>query len=122
GTALPGARNWSILCGRAGLRYGPEEAAMTDYWLSKLFFDLQQSPALAAEYRASMASVISRYEISPRVREALLADDVAVLAPRVNAYLLRFYFQIRGMPEAEFIARLHALQDGARPKETTTHG
>ena len=22
----------------------------------------------------------------------------------VNAYLLRFYFQIRGMPEAEFIA------------------
>jgi len=33
-----------------------------------------------------------------------------VIAPVVNAYLLRFYFQIRGMPEPELIARLHALQ------------
>jgi len=95
---------------------------MTDYWLSKLFFDLQQSPKLAAEYRADMASVIDRYEIGPEVRRALLADDVAVLAPRVNAYLLRFYFQIRGMPEAEFIARLHALEKSARPKEAAAHG
>ena len=83
---------------------------MTDYWLSKLFFDLQHDPKLAADYRADMASVIDRYEIKPDVRRALLADDVGTIAPLVNAYLLRFYFQIRGMPEAEFIARLHALQ------------
>jgi hypothetical protein len=44
------------------------------------------------------------------VRKALFADDVAVLAPLVNAYLLRFYFQIRGMPQEEFMARLHALK------------
>jgi hypothetical protein len=30
----------------------------------------------------------------------------------VNAYLLRFYFQIRGMPEPEFIGRLRAMQGG----------
>ena len=30
--------------------------AMTDYWLSKLFFDLQHDPQLAAEYRANMAA------------------------------------------------------------------
>jgi hypothetical protein len=83
---------------------------MTDYWVSKLFFDLQQDPKLAAEYRADMAGVIGRYEIKPELRKALLEDDVGTLAPLVNAYLLRFYFQIRGMPEAEFIARLHALQ------------
>ena len=83
---------------------------MTDYWLSKLFFDLQHDPKLAADYRADMASVIDRYEIKPDVRRALLADDVGTIAPLVNAYLLRFYFQIRGMPEAEFIDRLHALQ------------
>jgi hypothetical protein len=84
---------------------------MTDYWVSKLFFDLLHDPKLAAEYRADMTAVIDRYEIKPEFRRALLADDVGPLAPLVNAYLLRFYFQIRGMPEAEFIARLHALKD-----------
>ena len=83
---------------------------MTDYWLSKLFFDLQHDEKLAADFRQNMASVIDRYEIAPAVRKALLADDVAVLAPLVNAYLLRFYFQIRGMPQEEFMARLHALK------------
>ena len=91
---------------------------MTDYWVSKLFFDLQQNPDLAAEYRKDMAAVIGRYEIKPEVRKALLEDDVGALAPLVNAYLLRFYFQIRGMPEAEFIARLHALQ----AKKEAAHG
>jgi hypothetical protein len=83
---------------------------MTDYWLSKLFFDLQHDPKLAAEYRANMGTVIDRYEIKPEVRKALLEDDVSVISPLVNPYLLRFYFQVRGMPEAEFISRLHALQ------------
>ncbi len=32
---------------------------MTDYWLSKLFFDLQ-SPAVAAEYRADRDKVLAR--------------------------------------------------------------
>jgi hypothetical protein len=45
-----------------------------------------------------------------------------VIAPLVNAYLLRFYFQIRGMPEAEFIARLHALQTKTQQKQTSTEG
>ena len=83
---------------------------MTDYWLSKLFFDLQHDEKLAAEFRSDMAAVIGRYEIKPEIRKALLEDDVGTIAPRVNAYLLRFYFQIRGMPESEFMARLHALQ------------
>ena len=83
---------------------------MTDYWLSKLFFDLQHDGKLAAEFHSDMAAVIGRYEIKPEIRKALLEDDVGAIAPLVNAYLLRFYFQIRGMPESEFIARLHALK------------
>lgn len=86
---------------------------MTDYWLSKLFYDLNRDPALAARYRDSREAVLEQYPIAPEVRAALLADDVAALSPRVNAYLLRFYFQIRGMPEAEFIGRLHAMKTGA---------
>jgi hypothetical protein len=71
-----------------------------------------------------MAGVIDRYEIKPEIRKALLADDVGVIAPLVNAYLLRFYFQIRGMPEAEFIARLHVIRDKQTlPKqEARAHG
>ena len=91
---------------------------MTDYWVSKLFFDLQQDGKLAAEFRTDVAAVIARYEIKPEIRKALLEDDVATIAPLVNAYLLRFYFQIRGMPEAEFIARLHALQE----RKESAHG
>lgn len=91
---------------------------MTNYWVSKLFFDLQHNPQLAGEYRGNMSAVIDRYEIEPDVRKALLADDVATIAPLVNPYLLRFYFQIRGMPERDFIARLHALK---QPKESA-HG
>jgi hypothetical protein len=82
---------------------------MTDYWLSKMFFDLQQDPKLASEFRTDMAPVLDRYELDPHVRRAVLEDDVGTLAPLVNAYLLRFYFQVRGMPEAEFVARLNAL-------------
>ena len=33
---------------------------MTDYWLSKMFFDLQHDPELAKAYRADMMAVIGR--------------------------------------------------------------
>jgi len=77
----------------------------TDYGLSKLFYDLQQAP-LAAEYRRDPQAVMDRYELDDDVRRALRDDDVAALAPRVNAYLLRYYFGIRGMPDATFISKV----------------
>ena len=95
---------------------------MTDYWVSKLFFDLQRDPRLADEYRADMSVVIDRYDIKPDLRRALLDDDVAKLAPLVNAYLLRFYFQVRRMPEAEFIAKLHAMNPSGGATEKISHG
>jgi hypothetical protein len=105
-------------------RYSPGQgAAMTDYWVSKLFFDLQHDPALANAYRSDRAAVIDRYPIAPDIRQALFDDDVSKLAPLVNAYLLRFYFQVRGMPEAEFIKKLRAMDSGNGPAlETTAHG
>jgi hypothetical protein len=82
-------------------------ASGTDYWLSKLFYDLQSAP-LAAEYRADPETVIARYPVDDDVRRALLADDMAVLAPRVNAYLLRYYFGARGMSDHDFIDKIRA--------------
>ena len=96
---------------------------MTDYWLSKLFFDLQHDANLAADYRADMPAVIGRYPIKHELRTALFDDDVGKLAPEVNAYLLRFYFQVRGMPEFEFIARLNAMNPaGGNAMEKMPHG
>jgi hypothetical protein len=92
---------------------------MTDYWLSKLFFDLQDKTAAAA-YRADRAKGLQRYPLKPEVQAALLADDVAVLAPLVNPYLLRYYFQVIGMPDQEFIGKLRALKPAA--KAAAAHG
>jgi hypothetical protein len=78
---------------------------MRDYWLSKLFYDLQQ-PALAAEYRADREKVLARYRIEPRVKKALEENDLPYLAQRINPYLLRFYFFGIGMKDEEFMRRL----------------
>ena len=86
---------------------------MRDYWLGKLFFDLQ-NPEAAKEYRAGREAVLNRYPLKDEVRQAVMTDDVTFLARRVNPYLLRFYFQSAGMPDGEFIRRLKA---GARTTE-----
>jgi hypothetical protein len=78
---------------------------MRDYWLSRLFFDLQ-TPAAVAEFRTDRDTVLRRYPIAERVRKAILDDDVPFLAQRTNAYLLRYYFFAAGMKDEEFIRRL----------------
>ncbi|HZR71186.1 MAG TPA: hypothetical protein VFB01_19265 [Burkholderiales bacterium] len=93
---------------------------MRDYWLSKLFFDLQSTPALGAEYRADRAKVLDRYPLKPEVRAAVDKDDVAFLAARVNPYLLRFYFVVCGMPEGEFLSKVRNA--GADAAARSSHG
>ena len=86
-----------------------------DYWLNKFFFDIQQ-PALAAEYKKDRDVVLARYPMAPELRQALLADDIETIAPHVNAYLLRFYYAIIGMKDAEFIRRLNEFSN-AQPAQ-----
>lgn len=78
---------------------------MRDYWLSKLFFDLQ-SPQIAEEFRANRNEVIKKYQLNEEVVTAIREDNVTFLAERVNPYLLRYYFFTVGMKDAEFIQRL----------------
>ena len=80
----------------------------TDYWLSKLMFDLQD-PKLREAYRRDRAEVLANYKLEPVVLRALETHDIEVLAPRVNAYLLRFYYQYSGVKDADFIAGLRGL-------------
>jgi hypothetical protein len=78
---------------------------MRDYWVSKLFFDLQ-SPAAAEEYRSDPAKVMDRYPLKPEMRKAVETDDVATLAKVVNPYLLRFFYVATGKPEHWFLERI----------------
>jgi len=78
---------------------------MRDFWLSRLFFDLQ-APAAAAEFRTDRAAVMKRYPLAQDVRRAILEDDVPFLAQCTNPYLLRYYFFATGMKDEEFIRRL----------------
>ena len=78
---------------------------MRDYWLSKLFYDLQ-NPALAAEYREDREKVLERYPIDREAKTALEQNDVPFLAERTNPYLLRFYCYGIGMKDEEFMRRL----------------
>ena len=78
---------------------------VTDYWLSKLFFDVQR-PGGAARYRNDRARLLADYLLSPDLRSAVLTNDVARLAPHTNPYLLRYFFAAIGMSDGEFIARL----------------
>ena len=78
---------------------------MTDYWLSKLFFDMQK-PGAGAEYRADRDKVLARYPLTPEVKAAIRADDVTFLAARVNPYLLRYFFGAAGMSDEVFRKKL----------------
>jgi hypothetical protein len=93
---------------------------MRDYWLSKLFFDLQSSPALGDEYRTNRKKILARYPLKPEVRIAVERDDVAFLASRVNPYLLRFYFVVAGMSEADFLKKVRTA--GADAAARSSHG
>ena len=93
---------------------------MRDYWLSKLFFDLQSSPPLGEEYRADRKKILDRYPLKPEVRAAVERSDVPFLAARVNPYLLRFYFVVAGMPEAEFLGKVRKA--GAGSAARSSHG
>jgi hypothetical protein len=91
---------------------------MRDYWVSKLFFDLQQPPA-AEEYRANRDKVLERYPLKPEVKQAVLTDDVGALARWVNPYLLRFYYVAIGKPEAWFLER---ISKAVPEKKEAIHG
>ena len=84
----------------------------TNYQLSKLFHDLYTNKSLAAEYRQDRSSVLAGYDLAADIVAALLDDNVAVLAPLVNGFLLRYYFVVTGMSDPEFIRRIRELRRG----------
>jgi len=95
---------------------------MTDYWLNKLIFDLQEAGGKGlwtdAEKRRAF---IGGYSIPPALRQALLDDDFATLQPLVNPYLMRNFLLFCGLNDDESNAVLHGLHEGPLP-EGVAHG
>ena len=86
---------------------------MTDYWLSKMMFDLQKSGDVGS-WRADRERFLEQYPISEEMKQAVRDDNLAAIAPHVNAYLLRFYCGICGMGDKEFIERLRKINTPER--------
>ncbi len=76
---------------------------------------------MSAEFKKDRDAVLARYPMSAELRRAVIEDDIGALVPHTNAYLLRFYYAILGVKDAEFIKRLNALTD-TTTKERASHG
>ena len=98
---------------------------MTDYWLNKLIFDLQEAGGKGlwtdAEKRLAF---IGNYKLSPAIRQALIDDDFALLHPLINPYLMRAYLLFCGLDDDQSNTVLHGLHDGPQPgqKQEAAHG
>ena len=82
---------------------------MTDYFLNKLIFDLQ-GPDGKEQWANSRDQVINDYNLKPAFRQALKEDDIGVLLPHVNPYLMRFFLLLLGYDDQKSIAVLAEFQ------------
>ena len=76
-------------------------------------FDLQKSGDVS-RWRSDREPFLEQYPISEEMKQAVRDDNLAAIAPRVNAYLLRFYCGICGMGDKEFIERLKKINTPKR--------
>ena len=95
---------------------------MTDYWLSKLFFDIQ-APANLAKWKADRESVLQDYPLSAEMRAAVLADDLEAIAPPRESLSVAVLFQHlrhegrrNARPPARHEARRIPTQPGKHPE------
>ena len=84
---------------------------MLDYPLCRLFYDLHTDRDLSARFRADRENVMAPYGLSEAMKVAVLADDVAALAPHTNGFLLRYYFIAAGVPEPVFLDGLTRIKE-----------
>ncbi|NBP71733.1 MAG: hypothetical protein EBU57_00715 [Alphaproteobacteria bacterium] len=82
---------------------------MTDYWLNKLIFELQ-GPDGKDLWTNHREDVIAKYDLSPKIRKALMKDDIGTLLPLVNPYLMRFFLLMLGHDDNQSIAVLAEFQ------------
>ena len=92
---------------------------MLEYHLNKMFFELHNDPQLADEFRLDRKSVMDRYPLTEAARNAVIEDNIPVLAAHSNGFLLRYYFLVVRMSESDFI---DGLRRSANAKQDEIFG
>ncbi len=88
---------------------------MSLYALQKLIFELNRDPAVQAQFKSDLPSLLDRYDLTAEERGAVERHDIGLLyVLGVNGQLLMHLSALIGQPWAEYIA---AMREGV-----VTHG
>ena len=84
--------------------------SVESYALNKVLFDLHHQAAHLAQYKSDALAYLSKSQLTPKIQEALLKDDVAQLyLSGANPYLLRAHCIGVGIPENVSVQALKSL-------------
>ena len=100
---------------------------MTDYWLNKLFFDLQR-PDLAARFKSDRDSVLAAYPMPAALRAAVVAPCLTSAVTRILGAVERARIRVGSATAAGSLLACTAGQEeqeeqrGARAHATESRG
>jgi protocatechuate 4,5-dioxygenase alpha chain len=84
------------------------------YWLDKVLYELHHKPDDLEKFRKDAHAYLARYPLTPKMKAALIENDVASLyLSGVNPYLLRAHCIGMRIPEAVSLAALRSAGERA---------
>jgi Aromatic-ring-opening dioxygenase LigAB, LigA subunit len=82
---------------------------MSLYQLQKFLYDLNRDPGVQQQYRADLAQLLNRYELTSEERTALAEGDIGLIyVLGANGQLLMHYAAFLGMSWADYIQAMRA--------------
>ena len=80
------------------------------YWLDKVLYELHHKPEDLNRFREDANAYLARYPLTPKMKAAVIENDVAGLyLSGVNPYLLRAHCIGMRIPEAVSLAALRGV-------------
>jgi Aromatic-ring-opening dioxygenase LigAB, LigA subunit len=80
------------------------------YWLDKVLYELHHKPEDLDQFREDAHAYLARYPLTPKMKAAIIENDVASLyLSGVNPYLLRAHCIGMRIPEAVSLAALRGV-------------
>ena len=90
--------------------------SVESYALNKVLFDLHHQASHLEQYKADALAYLRQRHLTPKIKEALLKNDVAQLyLSGANPYLLRAHCIGVGIPERESVQALKSLLPHTEP-------
>jgi protocatechuate 4,5-dioxygenase alpha chain len=81
------------------------------YWIDRVLFDTQHQPDAMARFRADPQAYMAALPIAESAKAALIDLDIGGLyLAGANPYLLRAHCLGLGVPEAQYLAALRAVE------------